>query len=734
MLGVLMGGALAHAQPCAPDTLPPAGTSNFWYCDTGSDTVVVFVHGLNSDSRRTWLRSEAGLSGEAYWPRIVLGDPEFEQPPFSGQRPAIFLAGYYASVGAGGEYGMEPAAKNLWRSLSERLDGRPAVLDKRNLMFVAHSLGGVLIRDVLVQHAAELSGKRIGLLLVASPSKGSAYASRLVPPEWLADSALVKQLQPGSPYLTKLDGSFSRALAAGGPLSRLRGKEIYEHRIIVGEPEPDAGWFERIKQAVIETLAKTALRERVVERASATGYFPEPLLIPESNHVSIAHPKDLNHDSHRALREVFISMVRAEAKPCDPPAGFQMILEIRPRTASGSTARTPSASAFELIQLDAVGEALRHAELNQESRRDYYRLPLNDPPFACPGEEFLGKLLRKPSSSALQTTALPLTGACFRRSRRQNDEAVAILRCKEGEECQIDRERPGLAETCIGTDAGESAYEREDRKVRRIAAKFWTVPSLATLEGKTDDERSGYTEFTIDSQPLESVTKATDISFAVQVNDVPVYMDGSVPHARKTPFNGKGGVHITFALENLGFTGGTDGYEKINVEIRFYRGKDVIRTARLQRDYVSYRHAKPLSIQDANSADKYEWRGYYRPAVVQASYEVMIEHGQADWIKERRLLLNLSHKRYQGLPVVGVIRPGREENERNGLIVGLSLATGQVQSLFSRDEAQAICRWITRSQEFDALQREGAYIFEFPARTFTELMDRGRKVAFCRQM
>ena len=230
------------------------------------------------------------------------------------------------------------------------------------------------------------------------------------------------------------------------------------------------------------------------------------------------------------------------------------------------------------------------------------------------------------------------------------------------------------------------------------------------------------------------MASATHLSFAVVVNDVPVYMDGSVPHVVRLPFSSQGGVNLTFALENLGFTGGTDGYEKIDVEIRFYRGRDVIRIAHLTRNYVSYRHAARERVRDANSGELFNWHGYYRPAVVQASYEVMLEHGEADWIKDRRLQLDLGRKRYRGSAVIGVIRPGREENERTGMIIGLALASGQVQSLFSREEANALCRWITTSQGFDDLQREGAYIFEFPARAFTEFKDRGRKVAFCQQL
>jgi hypothetical protein len=130
----------------------------------------------------------------------------------------------------------------------------------------------------------------------------------------------------------------------------------------------------------------------------------------------------------------------------------------------------------------------------------------------------------------------------------------------------------------------------------------------------------------------------------------------------------------------------------------------------------------------------FTWRGYYRPAKVQASYEVMLEHGGADWIRERRLALDASTKSYQGLPVVGVIRPGRKENPRTGLIIGLRLANGQIRSLFSRDEADAICHWVVNGPGFDGLQRKGAYIFQFPPETFTELRDRGRRIARCRDI
>ena len=106
-----------------------------------------------------------------------------------------------------------------------------------------------------------------------------------------------------------------------------------------------------------------------------------------------------------------------------------------------------------------------------------------------------------------------------------------------------------------------------------------------------------------------------------------------------------------------------------------------------------YRHAAPIALSD--HGDTFEWRGFYRPAKVQASYEVMIEHGGADWIRKRRAMLDARGARFDGQPVIGVIRPGRTENPRTGLILGLRQVSGQVKSLFNRDEADAICRGLS---------------------------------------
>ena len=71
---------------------------------------------------------------------------------------------------------------NVVEALKETLalDG---VLAANRIIFVAHSMGGIVVRRYIVQRASELMefGTEIWLFLVASPSLGSSYANWLAP-------------------------------------------------------------------------------------------------------------------------------------------------------------------------------------------------------------------------------------------------------------------------------------------------------------------------------------------------------------------------------------------------------------------------------------------------------------------------------------------------------------------------------------------------------------------------
>ncbi len=728
----------AAASPCTVGDPPPAGTHNLWYCFTDSDTVVVFVHGFTSDSRQAWYTDpETPNEPGPYWPRIVHDDANLDSRPAPLNKPSIFLAGYPTAADST-NYDMSMAAADLWLAISQPLNGNPAVLEKRNIIFVAHSLGGIVVRDVMVKHLDRLAGKNLGLLLVASPSLGSEYANKLIPPGWLAKNDMASQLEVGSQYLKDLNDAFREARKPNGPLEKLIGRELYEHRILVSAAARNTGTLMRTVRAFAESFAQNVWLGPVVTKKSATAFFDDPEQIYDSSHITIAHPEDENSKQQRILRELYRQVIYAAPAPCRPPPQFNLVvdmalgpwpLSLPSDMPESEKNRYPD---LQLVRYDELGNTLSES-IVRRGPTGLYRFPISKSPFVCPGEMFAADLRRLPAQSQLTTDDTPATTACFERSSERTNENYALLRCREGESCKVDIQKPGLGDTCkLASAAAASPKSRPEATSSIGHERHWSVPSLETLEQMPDDARQGYTEFSIQSGPLAENAGATHLSYAVKVNGVPVFMDDLAPHETRIPYSSKGGVHLHFAVENLGFTGGADGNETVTVEIRFYKAREVLRTAVIERDYISYRHAPEITVKDAGSPATFSWVGFYRPAKVQAAYEVMLTYGPQQAILLQRDAFDNKALKIDGKQTIGVVRPGRTENGTYGMTIGFSLPSGQVKSLFTRDEAERICDWINKSG-LPQKQTEKSYIFEFPAETFTDLKDRGRIVRRCRQ-
>lgn len=125
----------------------------------------VFVHGILSSGETCW-RNDTG----SYWPELLKSEPELESL-------GIYVFTYQTGIFSG-SYRLGDIVDALKEYM--RLDG---VLESNQLIFVCHSMGGIVVRKFIVSRAAELieAGKEIGLFLVASPSLGSSYADWLSP-------------------------------------------------------------------------------------------------------------------------------------------------------------------------------------------------------------------------------------------------------------------------------------------------------------------------------------------------------------------------------------------------------------------------------------------------------------------------------------------------------------------------------------------------------------------------
>lgn len=255
-----------------------------WLRRSAATTVVVFVHGILSDGDACW-RNENGV----YWPDLIVAESDL-------QGVGVYVFTYETGVFSGG-YSIGDAVDALKEYL--RLD---EVLDCERLVFVCHSMGGIVVRRFLVKNASDLIEKRqmVGLFLVASPSLGARYADWLSPLIQLFGHSQAEALKfvRHNEWLRDLDKDFLD-LKESGRLG-VRGKELLEDKFL---------------------LVKKVWQAQVVEPFAGAKYFGEPFKVPASDHMSIAKPVSRDAVQHRLLVQFIkdISGIRfnADSAPQD---------------------------------------------------------------------------------------------------------------------------------------------------------------------------------------------------------------------------------------------------------------------------------------------------------------------------------------------------------------------------------------------------------------------------------
>lgn len=119
--------------------------------------VIVFVHGIHGD-RETW-RAPNG----AYWPQMIQTDPHF-------QRSDVVVA-EYPTPSTRGQYSTDKLAQILFDGLKKK-----GVWEHKEIVFIAHSLGGLLTEEMLLNHPVEAA--RVPFVVsYSTPHQGSFVAN-----------------------------------------------------------------------------------------------------------------------------------------------------------------------------------------------------------------------------------------------------------------------------------------------------------------------------------------------------------------------------------------------------------------------------------------------------------------------------------------------------------------------------------------------------------------------------
>jgi ABC-type glycerol-3-phosphate transport system substrate-binding protein/pimeloyl-ACP methyl ester carboxylesterase len=228
---------------------------------------VVFIHGVLSNSKDAWLHPNG-----TWWPQLLADEPAREL-----EETGIYVFDY-RSDRSSGNYNLFDAAT----SLKDRLE-RDGVLNSRRIIFVCHSMGGIVARKFLLLNESLLKDLRIqiGLFLVASPSLGSQDANRglvrILARAFGNSQVEALRFAQSNVWLNELDNSFM-SLRERQSLA-IAGKELVED-------EPKFRWLSR---------------RQVVEPFSAGRYFPDSFKVPYSNHTSIAKPENRDSRQHQLL-------------------------------------------------------------------------------------------------------------------------------------------------------------------------------------------------------------------------------------------------------------------------------------------------------------------------------------------------------------------------------------------------------------------------------------------------
>ncbi len=273
--------------------LPEKNQNNVWYppfLDT-NNTVLVFVHGILGDSRETWFYEDKTDSKQnTYWPRLISEDEQFKNA-------SIFLGGYMTEFDSL-KYDGRHAARELFTALKSNKGALPnpeihkvskTVMEHKNLLFITHSTGGIIVRYLLYHEREAFKDKTVGLALIASPSYGSQWADRLTPLLGYYGNKLSKQLQWNSGFLNQLHDNFKDLVGAGGKrLPYMVGQEAIENQFVI-----HSKWWWPSKSLIVEP-------------ESAAQYFPSPKMLPGTDHFSTVKPDGTAHPGYDFVSTFFV--------------------------------------------------------------------------------------------------------------------------------------------------------------------------------------------------------------------------------------------------------------------------------------------------------------------------------------------------------------------------------------------------------------------------------------------
>lgn len=252
-------------SPAHPPSVNAATTSSISHYERNDKKarVIVFVHGIFGSAQDTWTCSK----GSFYWPKELLSDPAFADSD-------VYVAAYDTPY-----FGNHMTIDEVVSNLASRFQS-DGVFSHREVVFVAHSLGGLIVQRFLLTHRE--FAKQVPLIMFYSTPETGAQVAQLG--HVFSSDPLLKEMFPGeqNDYLLNLENEWI-------------GATFTIKRYCAYEKKPTKGVW------VVDRLSGTR---------NCTNKTPIPI---NKDHIEIVKPCSTQDDAYIALKNVIVE------NPIAPP-------------------------------------------------------------------------------------------------------------------------------------------------------------------------------------------------------------------------------------------------------------------------------------------------------------------------------------------------------------------------------------------------------------------------------
>lgn len=178
--GILLGALLGSCSP--DDSGPhPNDTSAYFKKSNDNDKVIVFIHGVLGNHQGTWTNSQTGSS----WPDLIKDDPDL-----AGFN--VFTVGYFSPP-----IGRASNIEELATRIVDQLDRKGIFEEHGEVFFIAHSMGGLITKRMLVGINTPLQSEKLrqvkSVFFFSTPSQGAKVADLAV---WLSKNPQFGDMRP----------------------------------------------------------------------------------------------------------------------------------------------------------------------------------------------------------------------------------------------------------------------------------------------------------------------------------------------------------------------------------------------------------------------------------------------------------------------------------------------------------------------------------------------------------